>query len=138
MTTRKIERTPTPTTNSSPSTPAPQPASVDKSLTPTAQPSSEAAAKRSPKSLKRLRGLAYETTESMLQCRMCLAEAVVCSVVIEREVDPTTRVVAFPLSAAYTELVGPCGQEHDAALEALACMSPGAITEMRQRFQAAR
>jgi hypothetical protein len=67
-----------------------------------------------------------------------MTAAVVRSFVVEREVDPTTCVMAFPLSAAYTELVGPCGQEHDAALEALACMSPGAITEMRQRFQAAR
>ena len=53
----------------------------------------------------------------------------------QREVDPTMRVVAFPLNAAYTELVGHCELEHDQALEALACMSPGAIAEMRQRFQ---
>jgi hypothetical protein len=48
------------------------------------------------------------------------------------------RVVAFPLSAAYTELVGHCELEHDKALEALACMSPGEIAEMRQRFQASQ
>jgi hypothetical protein len=56
----------------------------------------------------------------------------------KREVDPTMRVVAFPLSAAYTELVGHCELEHDKALEALACMSPGEIAEMRQRFQASQ
>jgi hypothetical protein len=37
-----------------------------------------------------------------------------------------------------TKLVGHCEQEHDAALEALACMSPGEIAEMRQRFQTAQ
>ena len=51
--------------------------------------------------------------------------------------DSTTDVATFPLSAAYTELVGHCEMEHDAALEALASMSPGEIAEMRQRFQAA-
>ena len=56
----------------------------------------------------------------------------------KREVDPTMRVTTLPLSAAYEELVGHCEQEHDAALEALACMSPGEIAEMRQRFQAAQ
>ena len=54
-----------------------------------------------------------------------------------REVDRHTHVVAFPLSAAYADLVGHCEREHDAALEALAGMSPGEIAEMRQRLQAA-
>lgn len=74
--------------------------------------------------------LAYETVGSTLQCRMCLQR--------RREVDPTTRVAMFPLSAAYAELVGHCEREHDAALGALACMSPGEIAEMRQRLQAAQ
>ncbi|KAH9167599.1 hypothetical protein EDB89DRAFT_2074721 [Lactarius sanguifluus] len=72
--------------------------------------------------------LVYETAGSMLQCRMLR----------KREVDSTTHVATFPLSAAYPDLVGHCEQEHDAALDALACMSPGEIAEMRQRFQAAQ
>lgn len=48
----------------------------------------------------------------------------------KHEVDPTMRVVTFPLSAAY--YVYGAGR---ALREALARMSPGEIAEMRQRFQ---
>ncbi|KAI9455780.1 hypothetical protein BJY52DRAFT_1278564 [Lactarius psammicola] len=152
---RRIVRTPTPT--SSPSAPvskvvdtretADAPAPVDKTPTaPQEQPTPEAEAplqqqqqpeepKTPPAAPRRKIGiqhiqLVYETVGSTLQCRMCLLR--------KREVDSTTCVATFPLSAAYTELVGHCEQEHDAALEALACMSPGEIAEMRQRFQAAQ
>ncbi|KAH9068283.1 hypothetical protein EDB83DRAFT_644876 [Lactarius deliciosus] len=152
---RRIERTPTPT--SSPSAPASEvvaadtreaPAPVDKAPTtqaPREQPSPKTAPLQQQQQLetpkmpaavpRRKIGiqhiqLVYETAGSTLQCRMCLLR--------KREVDSTTHVATFPVSAAYPDLVGHCEQEHDAALDALACMSPGEIAEMRQRFQAAQ
>ncbi|KAH8984629.1 hypothetical protein EDB92DRAFT_1950686 [Lactarius akahatsu] len=152
---RRIERTPTPT---SPSAPASEvvaadtreaPAPVD--MAPTTQalreqpspckvapppqqqqpetPKTPAAAPRRKIGIQHIQ-LVYETKGSTLQCRMCLLR--------KREVDSTTHVATFPVSAAYPDLVGHCEQEHDAALEALAGMSPGEIAEMRQRFQAAQ
>ncbi|KAH8997045.1 hypothetical protein EDB86DRAFT_3076974 [Lactarius hatsudake] len=153
---RRIDRTPTPT--SSPSAPASEivaadtreaPAPADKAPTtqaPREQPSPKtappqqqqqqqletpkmpAAAPRRKIGIQHIQ-LVYETVGSTLQCRMCLLR--------QREVDSTTHVATFPVSAAYPDLVGHCEQEHDAALDALACMSPGEIAEMRQRFQAA-
>jgi len=38
----------------------------------------------------------------------------------------------------YDELVGHCEKEHEAALDALARMTPSEIAEMRQRMQATR
>jgi hypothetical protein len=52
MTTRKIERTPTPTTDLSSSTLALEPTPVDKSLTPIAQPSPEAQQRTQPEDFK--------------------------------------------------------------------------------------
>ncbi|KAH9057757.1 hypothetical protein EDB87DRAFT_1685916 [Lactarius vividus] len=140
---RRIERTPTPT--SSPSAPASEvvidtreaPAPIDKVPTTQAPPQQQqsetpktpAAAPRRKIGIQHIQ-LVYETVGSTLQCRMCLLR--------KREVDPTMHVTTFPVSAAYPDLVGHCEQEHDAALDALACMSPGEIAEMRQRFQAAQ
>ncbi|KAI9433322.1 hypothetical protein H4582DRAFT_2101723 [Lactarius indigo] len=145
---RRIERTPTPTSPPAPvsevadireapapvdKTPATQPQALQEQPSPkTAQPETP---KTSPTVPRRKIGiqhiqLVYETVGSTLQCRMCLLR--------KREVDPTTHVTTFPVSAAYPDLVGHCEQEHDAALEALASMSPGEIAEMRQRFQAAQ
>jgi hypothetical protein len=56
----------------------------------------------------------------------------------KREVDEDTRVATFPMSAAYSELVGHCEQEHEAALDALANMTRSEIAEMQQRMQKAR
>ncbi|KAH9027948.1 hypothetical protein EDB85DRAFT_1892728 [Lactarius pseudohatsudake] len=150
---RRVERTPTPTP--SPSAPASgvtidtreAPAPVDKAPTtqaPQEQPSpvpppqqqQQPETPKTPAAVPRRKigiqhiQLVYETAGSTLQCRMCLLR--------KREVDSTTHVATFPVSAAYPDLVGHCEREHDAALEALACMSPGEIAEMRQRFQAAQ
>jgi len=41
-------------------------------------------------------------------------------------------VTTYPIQATYNELVGHCEQEHDAALDALASMTPVDIVEMHQ------
>jgi hypothetical protein len=74
--------------------------------------------------------LVYETVGETLQCRMCLLR--------KREVDEGTPVATYSASATYDELVGHCEQEHEAALDALACMTPSDIAEMQQRMQTAR
>jgi hypothetical protein len=74
--------------------------------------------------------LVYETVVKMLQCRMCLLR--------KRELDEDTPVAAYLAGASYNELVGHCEQEHEAALDALACMTPSEIAEMQQRMQSAR
>jgi len=56
----------------------------------------------------------------------------------KREVDEGTQVATYPISAVYDELVGHCEKEHEAALDALARMTPSEIAEMRQRMQATR
>jgi hypothetical protein len=108
---------PEPTTHSSPSAaasadkfPIAQPAEPQEQRTPEVQ--------RGKKNLKRLlrRGvrsvyilhiqLVYETVGSTLQCWMCSFR--------KREVDPTTRVVAFPCGVYGTGRH--CELEHDAAL----------------------
>ncbi|KAI0246782.1 hypothetical protein BJV78DRAFT_1251630 [Lactifluus subvellereus] len=71
--------------------------------------------------------LAYETVGQTLQCRMCLLR--------KREVDEDTQVATYPMGAAYAELVGHCEKEHEAALDALASMTPSEIAEMQQRMQ---
>jgi hypothetical protein len=52
--------------------------------------------------------------------------------------DEDTPVATYSVSASYNELVGHCEQEHEAALDALACMMPSEIAEMQQRMQSAR
>jgi hypothetical protein len=52
--------------------------------------------------------------------------------------DEDTPVATYSVSASYNELVGHCEQEHEAALDALACMTPSEIAEMQQRMQSAR
>jgi hypothetical protein len=54
----------------------------------------------------------------------------------KREVDEGTQVATYPAAAAYQELVGHCELEHEAALDALASMTPADIAEMHQRMQA--
>ncbi|KAF8495125.1 hypothetical protein F5888DRAFT_580533 [Russula emetica] len=74
--------------------------------------------------------LVYETVGETLQCRMCLLR--------KRELDEDTPVAMYSVSASYSELVGHCEEEHEAALDALACMTPSDIAEMQQRMQSAR
>jgi len=74
--------------------------------------------------------LVYESVGQTLQCRMCLLR--------KREVDEGTQVATYPAAAAYQELVGHCELEHEAALDALASMTPADIAEMHQRMQAGR
>ncbi|KAI9510992.1 hypothetical protein F5148DRAFT_1175087 [Russula earlei] len=74
--------------------------------------------------------LVYETVEQTLRCRMCMLR--------KREIDEDTQVATYPLGAAYDELVGHCEQEHEAALDALASMSPSDIAEMHQRMLASQ
>jgi hypothetical protein len=94
--------------------------------------------------------LVYETIGQTLQCRMCLyvvffPSAIPASLKLtcrcrlrKREVDEDTRVATYPSSAAYAELVGHCEQEHEAALDALASMTPSEIAEMHQRMRMTR
>jgi hypothetical protein len=56
----------------------------------------------------------------------------------KRELDEDTPVATYSIGASYNELVGHCEQEHEAALDALACMTPSEIAEMQQRIQSAR
>ena len=56
----------------------------------------------------------------------------------KREVDEGTEVATYPIDAAYPTLVGHCEREHEAALDALASMTPSEIAEMHQRMLAAR
>ncbi len=56
----------------------------------------------------------------------------------KRELDEDTPVATYPVSATYNELVGHCEQEHEAALDALASMTPSEIAEMQQRMQSSR
>ncbi|KAH9962449.1 hypothetical protein BC827DRAFT_1198758 [Russula dissimulans] len=68
--------------------------------------------------------LVYETVGETLQCRMCMLR--------KRELDEDMQVATYPAQATYEELVGHCEQEHDAALDALASMTPADIMEMHQ------
>jgi len=56
----------------------------------------------------------------------------------KREVDEGTQVATYSIGAAYDELVGHCEKEHEAALNALASMTPSEMAEMHQRMQASR
>lgn len=151
---RRIERTPTPSPSApasgvavdtreapapvdmAPTTQAPREQPSPKTAPPQQQQQQQPETPKMPAAVPRRKigiqhiQLVYETVGSTLQCRMCQLR--------KREVDSTTHVATFPVSAAYPDLVGHCEQEHDAALDALACMSPGEIAEMRQRFQAAQ
>ena len=52
--------------------------------------------------------------------------------------DEGTEVAKYSIGAPYNVLVGHCAREHEAALDALASMTPSEIAEMQQRMQAAR
>ena len=52
--------------------------------------------------------------------------------------DEGTEVATYPIGAPYDMLVGHCAREHEAALDALASMTPSEIAEMQLRIQAAR
>lgn len=51
--------------------------------------------------------------------------------------DEGTEVATYPIGSPYNVLVGHCAREHEAALDALASMTPGEVAEMQQRMQAA-
>jgi len=68
--------------------------------------------------------LVYETVGQTLRCRMCMLR--------KRELDEDMQVATYPAQATYDELIGHCEQEHDAALDALASMTPADIMEMHQ------
>jgi hypothetical protein len=56
----------------------------------------------------------------------------------KREVDEGLEVATYSICAPYDMLVGHCEREHEAAVDALASMTPGEIAEMQQRMHAAR
>jgi hypothetical protein len=53
-------------------------------------------------------------------------------------VDEGTEVATYSIGAPNHVLVGHCASEHDAALDALASMTPSEIAEMQQRIKAAQ